>query len=69
MLVLSRKKNEKVIILTTQGVIEIVVVETRDDKVRLGFRAPKEIIIHREEVLKAIAKEERNGPTKKVQRC
>lgn len=51
MLILSRKKNEKVII---NDDIEIVVVEIRGDKVRLGFKADKEVTIHREEVYKKI---------------
>ncbi|MEA1998468.1 MAG: carbon storage regulator [Euryarchaeota archaeon] len=57
MLVLSRKKNEKIIIpLGEAGVIEVAIVEIRGDKVRLGFSAPKEIPVHREEVFKAIAR-------------
>lgn len=59
MLVLSRKRNEKVVIPIKEGVIECVVVEIRGDKVRLGWQAPKEIPVHREEVFKAIAKQER----------
>ena len=50
MLVLSRKKNEKIIISVTSGDIEIVVVEIRGDKVRLGINAPKEIPVHRKEI-------------------
>lgn len=51
MLVLSRKKNEKIVINEN---ITIVVVEIRGDKVRLGIEAPKEISVHREEVYNAI---------------
>ena len=51
MLVLSRKKNESVII---NDDITIVVVEIRGDKVRLGVEAPKEIPVHRREVYDAI---------------
>ena len=47
MLVLSRKKNESIII---NNDITIVVVEIRGDKVRLGIEAPKEISVHRKEV-------------------
>jgi carbon storage regulator len=51
MLVLSRKKNESIIINDN---IKIVIVEIRGDKVRLGIDAPKEIPVHREEVKRKI---------------
>jgi carbon storage regulator len=51
MLVLSRKKNESIVI---NDDITIVVVEIRGDKVRLGVEAPKEIPVHRREVYDAI---------------
>ncbi len=47
MLVLSRKKNESIVI---NDDITIVVVEIRGDKVRLGVEAPKEVPVHRREV-------------------
>jgi len=55
MLVLSRKKNETVMIGDD---IKISVVEIRGDKVRLGIEAPKEVPVHRLEVFNAIKKEE-----------
>ncbi len=55
MLVLSRKRDEKVMI--GDDVI-ITVIEIRGDKVRLGFDAPKEVPVHREEVFKAIKRSE-----------
>lgn len=51
MLVLSRKKNESIVI---NDDITIVVVEIRGDKVRLGIEAPKEVPVHRREVYEAI---------------
>jgi carbon storage regulator len=51
MLVLSRKKNESIVI---NDDITIVVVEIRGDKVRLGIDAPKEIPDHRREVFDAL---------------
>jgi len=51
MLVLSRKKNESIVI---NNDITIVVVEIRGDKVRLGIEAPKEVPVHRREVYDAI---------------
>ena len=47
MLVLSRKKNESIVI---DNDITIVVVDIRGDKVRLGIEAPKEVPVHRREV-------------------
>ena len=51
MLVLSRKKNELIII---DGRITVHVIEIRGDKVRLGVDAPKEVPVHRKEVYEAI---------------
>jgi len=51
MLVLSRKKNESIII---NDDIVVTVVEIRGDKVRLGVEAPKEMPVHRREVFDAI---------------
>jgi carbon storage regulator len=58
MLVLSRKKNESIIIDEN---IVITIVEIRGDKVRLGIEAPKEIPIHRSEVHAAIHAENNNS--------
>jgi carbon storage regulator len=52
MLVLSRKKNESIVV---DDSIVITVVEIRGDKVRLGIEAPREVAIHRSEVRDAIA--------------
>jgi len=51
MLVLSRKKNESIII---NDHIVVTVVEIRGDKVRLGIEAPKDVSVHRREVYEAI---------------
>lgn len=61
MLVLSRKKDEKIIIGEN---ITLMVIEIRGDKVRLGIDAPKDVSVHREEVYDAIRKErdDANGP-------
>ena len=55
MLVLSRKKNESIVI---NNDITIVVVEIRGDKVRLGVEAPKEVPVHRREVYDSIRRSE-----------
>lgn len=51
MLVLSRKKNESIVI---NNDVVVTVVEIRGDKVRLGIVAPKDVSVHREEVYEAI---------------
>jgi carbon storage regulator len=51
MLVLSRKKDEKIIIGDD---IEITIVDIRGDTVKVGVSAPKEVKIFRGELLEAI---------------
>jgi len=51
MLVLSRKRDEKIVINEN---IVITVVEIRGDKVRLGIEAPSDVSVHRQEVFEAI---------------
>ena len=51
MLVLSRKKNESIVI---NNDVVVTVIEIRGDKVRLGIVAPKDVAVHREEVYEAI---------------
>lgn len=60
MLVLSRKKNESIVI---NDDITIVVVEIRGDKVRLGVEAPKEVPVHRNEVYEAIRRNQQQAVT------
>jgi len=62
MLILTRHVVESIIIPLDQitvknGCIEIVVVEIRGDKVRLGFNADKSIAIHRKEVYETIQRQ------------
>lgn len=60
MLVLSRKKDEKIVIGDS---ITLMVIEIRGDKVRLGIEAPRDVTVHREEVYEAIKRE--NAPDQK----
>ncbi len=55
MLVLSRKKDEKIIIGDN---IAIMIVDIQGDKVRLGIEAPRDVTVHREEVYEAIQKKQ-----------
>ena len=50
MLVLTRKRNESIVIGAN---LTITVVDIRGDRVRLGIEAPKEIPIHRKETIEA----------------
>lgn len=60
MLVLSRKKNEGIIVDLRKfglGVAKLIVVDIRGDKVRLGCEFTNEIPVHRTEVFYAIERE------------
>ncbi len=67
MLVISRKKNESIVV---NNDITIVVVEIRGDKVRLGIEAPRQASVHRREVYEAIRRfaddERRNDAPERV---
>lgn len=54
MLVLTRERNESIIIGNN---IVVTVVDIRGDKVRLGIQAPIEIPVHRKEIYEAIQRE------------
>lgn len=54
MLVLSRKKNESIVI--GNGIV-VTVVEVKGDKVRLGIVAAKDVPVHRQEIHDAIQKQ------------
>ena len=61
MLVLSRKVNQSIVI---NGNITVTVVDIRGDSVRLGIQAPREVSVHREEILRAILQEESVNPAR-----
>lgn len=56
MLVLSRKRNESIMI---NDEITVIVVDIRRDNVRLGVDAPKEVPIHRTEIYEALKREDK----------
>lgn len=58
MLVLSRKRGERVVIGDD---VELVIISVRGDRVKLGFRAPNDVAIHREEVFQRIREENGNN--------
>jgi carbon storage regulator len=63
MLVLSRRKDETIVINDN---IVVTVVDIQGDRVRLGFDAPEEVTIHRREVYEQIQKSKaasEAGPT------
>ena len=55
MLVLSRQKEESIIIGDD---VEVRVVDVRGGKVRLGIKAPSEVSVHRKEIYFDIHKED-----------
>ncbi len=67
MLVLSRQKDESIVIGDD---VEITIVDVRGDRVRLGITAPKEIPVHRREIYDAIQREKAEGkkPQKKPEK-
>lgn len=57
MLVLSRKRNESIVI-GEHAAITLTIVDIRGDKVRIGIEAPTDIPVHRREVFDAIKRRE-----------
>lgn len=51
MLVLSRKKSESI---TIGEDVEVMIVDVRGDKVKLGIAAPKSVAVHRKEIYELI---------------
>jgi carbon storage regulator len=59
MLVLSRKEGQSVMIGEN---IKVTILQIEGRNIRLGFEAPKDIEIHREEIFNKIQKIERKVP-------
>lgn len=58
MLVLSRKTNERIMLLNPDGseIGYVVIADIRGDKARIGFELPDSIRIAREELVAPLAK-------------
>ena len=57
MLVLSRRRDESIMIGDD---VEIIIVDVRGDKVRLGITAPRSIPVHRREIYDLIQRDKRD---------
>ncbi len=58
MLVLSRKKNQGIIIGDN---IELTIIEIQGDQVRIGIKAPKNVSIYRKEIFLEIQDENKKA--------
>ncbi|MGC8668634.1 MAG: carbon storage regulator CsrA [Chthonomonadales bacterium] len=54
MLVLTRKPDQSIMV---GGDIEITILEVRGEQVRVGIRAPRDVVIHRKEIFEQIREE------------
>ena len=54
MLVLSRKKDEQLVIRLGEQTVVIRVLDVARDRVRIGIIAPRSVAVHREEVARRI---------------
>ncbi|MBE0451360.1 MAG: carbon storage regulator CsrA [Clostridia bacterium] len=62
MLILTRKKDESIII---NGNIEIQIIAIEEGKVKIGINAPKDVEIHRNEVFEKILESNKAAMTSK----
>ncbi|HHV96235.1 MAG TPA: carbon storage regulator CsrA [Clostridiaceae bacterium] len=63
MLVLSRKKDQSIVIGDN---IEITIIDIQGDQVRIGINAPKNVAIHRKEVFLEIQEENKRAARSKT---
>ena len=66
MLVLMRQRDESIMIGDD---VEIIIVDVRGDKVRLGITAPKCIPVHRREIYAAIQREKKSKDKEQGKDC
>lgn len=62
MLVLTRKKNQSIVIGDN---IEIVITDITEDKVKIGIIAPKSVNVYRKELIDAVRDENINSTVSK----
>ncbi|MDK2919034.1 MAG: carbon storage regulator [Candidatus Petromonas sp.] len=63
MLILTRKKDESIVI---DGNIEVKIIGIEENKVKLGISAPKNIEIHRKEIYLQIQEENKQAALGKL---
>ncbi len=59
MLVLSRQRDESIMIGIGDNLVEVMIIDVRGDKVRLGITAPKSIPVHRREIYDVIQRDKK----------
>lgn len=64
MLALSRKNNESIMIGND---IEVTILDIRNDQVKIGIRAPKDVGIYRKEIYLQIQEENKQAVETEVQ--
>ncbi len=57
MLVLSRQRDEQIVVEINGQPVYVTIVDIRGDKVRLGVEAPTNVSVHRTEIFQAIQRE------------
>jgi len=57
MLVLSRKKDEQLIVQLGDQTVVIRILSVMRERVRIGITAPRDVAVHREEVARRIDEE------------
>lgn len=60
MLVLTRKVNQSIVIGDD---IEVVVLEVRGEQIRIGIKAPRDVVVHRKEIYDQIQEENKSAST------
>jgi len=61
MLVLQRKRSEEIVIVTSDGLVTIMLVDSSLDRARIGITAPKHVIVHRKEIYDQTQREKDDG--------
>lgn len=65
MLVLTRKSEQKIVLGKGKDAIVVTILKINGDYVSIGFEAPADVVILREEVLREIEKENEGGAIKR----